>query len=134
MIYALKKVSEYSRRRMMVLIWTAMFMFLMLVIDVISETGIGAGYSSLFTIFDLVNVIVLFIAIRALIIPVESYPDMECNFSSEEERIQELEFKNKIIITTIIRKLTYIASRYGFLNACIPVSETPTKPIKSNKL
>lgn len=101
MIYALKKVSEYSRRRMMVLIWTAMFMFLMLVIDVISETGIGAGYSSLFTIFDLVNVIVLFIAIRALIIPVESYPDMKCNFSSEEERIQELEFKNKIMMTYI---------------------------------
>ena len=101
MIYALKKVSEYSRRRMMVLIWTAMFMFLMLVIDVISETGIGAGYSSLFTIFDLVNVIVLFIAIRALIIPVESCPDIECNFSSEEERIQELEFKNKIMMTYI---------------------------------
>lgn len=101
MVYALKKVSEYSRRRMMVLIWTAMFMFLMLMIDVISETGIGAGYSSLFTIFDMVNVIVLFIAIRALIIPVKSCPDMECNFSSEEERIQELEFKNKIMMTYI---------------------------------
>ena len=43
-------------------------------------------------------------------------------------------FKAYIIKTTITRKLTYIASRYGFLNACIPVSETPTKPIKSNKL
>ena len=101
MIYASKKVYEYSRRRTMVLIWTAMFMFLMLMIDVISETGIGAGYSSLFTIFDMANVIVLFIAIRALIIPVKSCPDMECNFSSEEERIQELEFKNKIMMTYI---------------------------------
>ena len=101
MIYASKNVYEYSRRRTMVLIWTAMFMFLMLMIDVISETGIGAGYSSLFTIFDMANVIVLFIAIRALIIPVKSCPDMECNFSSEEERIQELEFKNKIMMTYI---------------------------------
>ena len=97
MIYAMKKVAEYSRRRIMVLFWTAMFMFLILIIDMISEAGIGAGYSSLFYISDMVNFIVLFIVIRTLIIPVKSQPDMDCDFRSESERIRELEFSNEIL-------------------------------------
>lgn len=97
--YAAKKVYEYSVHRMVVLVWTAIVMLIILATDTVNHMGMG--YTCLYSISDVTNAALLFVAVRALIIPVKTKSEFECKFLDPDVEIIDLRYDEKITDVSI---------------------------------
>ena len=134
MVYAAKKVAEYSKRRMAVLLWLAIFMFIILIVDLVSELGIGARYASFYSIYDMVNALGFYIAIRTLIIPVKSRADLECKFIDADTEIIDMKYEDdslEVSIDSLNKQVRELIKISGALELRLKIANAEIECLKA---
>lgn len=74
---AAKLISSYSKKRMLLLLWSAVLMIMLGIWEIQERFGLIDRIEILNTIFDPQNLAIMFIALRTLVIPVKPEPDIE---------------------------------------------------------
>lgn len=99
---ASKIVERYSHKRMWMLIWIDVSVFVFLIFGICAKAGIVDNSFSSNSLFDMGSMIAVFIAVRLLIIPIKPQPDLKCRFINTDQEIIDSGYDRKVLEIQIL--------------------------------
>lgn len=99
---ASKIVERYSHKRMWMLIWIDVSVFVFLIFGICAKAGIVDNSFSSHSLFDMGSMIAVFIAVRLLIIPIKPQLDLKCRFINPDQEIIDSGYDRKVLEIQII--------------------------------